>query len=135
MKTVRFLLDTNLVSHLLKGRNSQLDAHVRRIPPACLGISAVTEGELRFGVARLPQATRLASLVEEFLAHTIILPWDSVAARQYAKVRALLEQRGTPMANLDLMIAAHALSQDLILVTNDHAFARVEGLEVRDWTR
>jgi tRNA(fMet)-specific endonuclease VapC len=106
-----------------------------RAPVAQLAISAVTEGELRFGAARLPQATRLHSLIEDFFLRVTILPWDSDAARQYGQLRATLEREGRPMGNLDMMIGAHALALGAVLVSNDHAFARIEGLKVEDWTK
>jgi tRNA(fMet)-specific endonuclease VapC len=89
---------------------------------------------MRFGVARLPQATKVAIVVEEFLLRVEVLPWDSPAARQYARLRAALEEHGEPMGNLDLMIAAEALAVDAILVSNDRVFRRVKGLKVEDWT-
>ena len=102
---------------------------------AQLAISAVTEGELRFGAARLPRAARLHSLIEEFLLRVAILPWDSDAARQYGQLRATLEREGQPIGNLDVMIAAHALAVNAVLVTNDHAFVRIKKLKIEDWTK
>ena len=105
-----------------------------KVPMAEVGISAVTEAELRCGVARKPEAVRLKTAVEEFLLRVEALPWDSDAAQQYAQVRADLERTGKPMGNLDMMIAAHALSLDLTLVTHDQVFAFVDGLKTDDWT-
>ena len=100
-----------------------------------IGISVVTEAELRFGVARLPQAAKLGIAVEEFLLRVEVLPWGSEAAQHYARIRALLEREGEPMGNLDLLIAAQALAMDVILVTNDRVFRRVKGLRIEDWTK
>jgi tRNA(fMet)-specific endonuclease VapC len=100
-----------------------------------VGISVITEAELRFGVARLPQAARLGIVVEEFLLRVEVLAWDSAAARHYARVRAALEANGEPMGNLDLMIAAQALAVEAILVSNDRVFRRVKGLRTEDWTK
>ena len=94
----------------------------------------MTEGELRYGLARLPDATRLPTLVDEFLLRVTILPWDSAAAQQYGQLRARLECEGQPMGNLDMLIGAQALALDLILVTNDQAFKRIKKLKVEDWT-
>jgi tRNA(fMet)-specific endonuclease VapC len=63
------------------------------------------------------------------------LPWDSNAARRYADVRATLEIAGTPMGNLDMMIAAHALAEEAVLVTNDRSFRRLKELKIEDWTK
>ncbi len=132
---IRYLLDTNTASFVIKGKSSALDRRLVRVPMAQLAISAVTEGELRFGAARLPQATRLHNMIEEFFLRVAILPWDSDAAQQYGQLRAMLERDGRTMGNLDVMIGAHALALDVILVTNDRAFGRVKKLKVEDWTK
>jgi tRNA(fMet)-specific endonuclease VapC len=100
-----------------------------------VGISSVTEGELRYGVARLPDNARLKAIVEAFLVRVKVQPWDSSAARCYGPLRAGLEAGGVGLANLDTMIAAHALARGSILITHDKAFARVKGLAVEDWTK
>src|SRR5712671_4030098 len=129
MKMIRYLLDTNIASCVIKGNNPAVDRHLVKVPMAQLAISAVTEGELRFGAARLPHAVRLHSLIEDFLLLVTILPWDSDAARRYGLLRATLEREGQPMGNLDVMIAAHALAVGAVLVTNDQAFARIKKLK------
>jgi tRNA(fMet)-specific endonuclease VapC len=129
----RYLLDTNTVSFIFKGNEAVL-RRLSSIPMAQVAISAVTEGELRFGLARRPEATRLRQIVEEFLLRVAILPWDSEAAQQYGRLRAGLEELGQPMGNLDTMIAAHALSAGAVLVTNDKAFTRIKKLKIDDWT-
>jgi tRNA(fMet)-specific endonuclease VapC len=90
---------------------------------------------LRFGAARLPGATRLHLLIEEFFLRVAILPWDSDAARHYGQLRATLEREGRPMGNLDMMIAAHAFALGAVLVTSDRAFSRIKKLRVEDWTK
>ena len=102
---------------------------------AQVAISAVSEGELRYGVARLPGAKRLETIVDEFLLRVTVHPWDSDAAQHYGRLRATLEREGQPMGNLDLMIAAHALALGVVLVTNDQAFTRVKKLKLADWTK
>src|SRR5437879_10138870 len=129
-----YLLDTNIASCIIKGNSPAVDRRLVKVAMAQLAISAVTEGELRFGAARLPRAARLHSLIEEFLLRVAILPWDSDAARQYGQLRATLEREGQPMGNLDVMIAAHALAVSVVLVTTDHSFARITTLTVEDWT-
>jgi len=131
----RYLLDTNIASCIIKGNSPAVDRRLARVAMADVAISAVTEGELRFGAARLPQATRLHNLIEDFFLRVAILPWDSEAAQQYGQLRATLEREGQPMGNLDVMIGAHALALDAVLVTNDHAFARIKNLKVVDWTK
>jgi tRNA(fMet)-specific endonuclease VapC len=130
-----YMLDTNIASCIIKGNSPAVDNRLVKIPMAQLAISAVTEGELRFGAARLPHAVRLHSLIEDFLLRVAILPWDSDAARQYGLLRAVLEREGQPMGNLDVMIAAHALAVGTVLVTNDQAFGRIRKLKIEDWTK
>jgi len=130
-----YLLDTNIASCIIKGNSPAVDRRLVKVAMAQLAISAVTEGELRFGAARLPHAARLHSLIEEFLLRVAILPWDSDAARQYGQLRATLEREGQPMGNLDVMIAAHALAVNAVLITNDHAFVRIKTLKIEDWTK
>jgi tRNA(fMet)-specific endonuclease VapC len=132
---VRYLLDTNTVSYIIKGNFPRVRDRLLRVPMSEVGISVITEAELRFGVARLPQAARLGIVVEEFLLRVEVLAWDSAAARHYARVRAALEANGEPMGNLDLMIAAQALAVEAILVSNDRVFRRVKGLRTEDWTK
>lgn len=131
----RYLLDTNIASCIIKGNSAAVDRRLVKVAMADLAISTVTEGELRFGAARLPHATRLHSMVEDFFLRVAILPWDSDAAQQYGQLRATLEREGQPMGNLDAMIGAHALALDAILVTNDRAFARIKKLKIEDWTK
>jgi tRNA(fMet)-specific endonuclease VapC len=132
---VLYLLDTNIASCIIRGNSPAVDRRLAKVPPAQLATSAVTEGELRFGAARLPGATRLHSLIEEFFLRVVILPWDSDAARQYGQLRATLERAGQPMGNLDTMIAAHALALGAVLVTNDRAFSRIKKLTVENWSK
>jgi len=131
----RYLLDTNIASCVIKGNSPAVDRHLVKVAMAELAISAVTEGELRFGAARLPHATRLHTLLEDFFLRLTILPWDSDAAHEYGRLRATLEREGQPMGNFDTMIAAHALALGAVLVTNDRAFSRVKKLKVLDWTK
>ncbi len=77
----------------------------------------------------------MKTAIDEFLLRVDSLPWDSNAARRYAGVRAALEIAGTPMGNLDMMIAAHALAEEAVLVTNDRSFRRLKELKIEDWTK
>jgi tRNA(fMet)-specific endonuclease VapC len=124
------LLDTNIASYIIKGNVPSVDRWLAKVPVADVFISAVTEAELRYGVARRTSATRLETLVEDFLLTVTILPWDSEAAKQYGRLRATLEREGRPMGNLDMMIGAHALAVGAVLVTNDRAFSRIKNLKL-----
>jgi tRNA(fMet)-specific endonuclease VapC len=132
---IRYLFDTNTASYVIKGNFPRVRERLLRVPMADVGISVVTEAELRFGIERQPEATKLKVAVEEFLLRVEVLPWDSDAARHYARLRAWLEEHGQPMGNLDMMIAAQALAAGVVLVTHDQGFRRVKGLRVEDWSK
>jgi len=129
----RYMLDTNTVSHLLREHPS-VARRVVAVPMASLCISAVTEGELLFGLAKRPAAKQLHVAVREFLRRVDVLPWDSTAAELYGTVRADMASQGKVLAPLDLLIATHALSVDAVLVTNDQAISQMANLHIEDWT-
>lgn len=129
----RYMLDTNMVSHLIK-EHPAVAQRVVAVPMASLCISAITEGELLLGLAKRPDAKRLHLVVRELLRCVDVLPWDSSITEQYGTVRANMERQGKSLAPLDLLIATHALSIDAILVTNDRAFSQVPDLVIEDWT-
>jgi len=131
----RYLLDTNTASYIIKGNVPRVREQLLKVPMSQVLISAVTEAELLFGAARKREAVRLKTAIDEFLLRVDSLPWDSNAARCYAGVRAALEIAGTPMGNLDMMIAAHALAEEAVLVTNDRSFRRLKELKIEDWTK
>jgi tRNA(fMet)-specific endonuclease VapC len=128
------MLDTNIVSYLLREQMPTLKSRFLGMPPADVAVSTVTEAEVQFGIAKKPGAAKLRLAAENFLAGIAVLPWDSAAARAYGPLRAEQERKGRPLSLEDLMIAAHALSLGLVLITNDQAFRFVEGLKTEDWT-
>jgi tRNA(fMet)-specific endonuclease VapC len=131
---VAFLLDTNTVSFHIRGSSSALQRRLGRTRAARVGLSVVTEMELRYGLARNPRL-RIAPLVEEFLAGITVLPLTSDVARVYGRVCAELEASGTPIGPLDLMIASQALAQRATLITNNtREFGRIRSLRCEDWT-
>lgn len=130
----QYLLDTNTVSHLVR-QHPVVTLRVVAVPMASLCISAITEGELLYGLAKRPDATRLQAVVHQFLLRVDVLPWDRAAARHYGTLRALMESKGKTLAPLDMQIAAHALSVGAVLVTNDRAFKQVAGLPQEDWSK
>ncbi|MDP1654150.1 MAG: type II toxin-antitoxin system VapC family toxin [Rhodocyclaceae bacterium] len=127
------MLDTNTVSHLLR-EHPAVAGHIVAAPMASLCISAITEGELLFGLAKRPDAKRLHLAVREFLRRVDVLPWENATAECYGMVRADMARRGKVVAPLDLLIAAHAQSVGAVLVTNDRAFGQMADLHVEDWT-
>ena len=128
----RYMLDTNAVSDLVKG-HPDIARRLVAVPMSSVCISAITEGELLYGLAKRSQFSRLRVAVEEFLRRTDVLPWDSTVTPSYGKLRASLEGQGKVLHALDLQIAAHALSVEAVLVSADKAFSMVAGLHVEDW--
>lgn len=130
-----YLLDTDIASHVIRGTSPGADARLVSAPVGSLYVSAITRGELRFGVSRKPGALRLARLVDEFLIRVPTLDWTANAADAYGELRAELKRRGTPIGNLDTLIAAHALALGAVLVTaNRRHFEPVPRLEIEDWS-
>ena len=128
-----YMLDTNTVSCLVK-KDPTATQRAKDVPISSLCISAVTEGELLFGLAKRPEAIRLHAAVKEFLRCVDVMPWDERVAEHYARIRASLERQGKTLALLDLLIASHAESIGAVLVTNDQAFRLMGSLRVEDWT-
>jgi len=129
-----YMLDTNIVSHFIR-QNPVVVERVTRHSPHALCISAISAGELCYGLAQRPHAHKLHAGVGEFLKRVEILPWAADIMTVYGQLRASLQGLGRLLGDLDTLIAAHALHARAILVTNDAAFARVEGLVVEDWTQ
>ena len=124
-----YMLDTNTVSYVVKRRSRSARSKLLALKDgeiAC--ISAVTEAEIRYGLAKRPEATALRDLMEAFLASIRVLPWGRDEADTYGLLRAKLESAGKTLGSMDLMIAAHAVSTTAVLVTNDKAFGQVEDL-------
>jgi tRNA(fMet)-specific endonuclease VapC len=132
----RYMLDTDTVSYLLRGKYPPLDARIRSAPTASLCISVVTRAELLLGLELKPQAQRLATLIDQFLQRVPSLPWTDSAAASFAKLSAKLLRAGTPIGSLDAMIAAHALAENAILVTNNtRHFSRIAVLRRENWLK
>ena len=129
-----YMLDTNMVSHLIK-KHAAVMPRLEAIPMSSICVSAITEGELLFGLAKRPGSTQLRRIVHEFLLRATVLPWDSLVAEEYGSLRAELEYQGQTLAPMDLMIGAHARCVDAVLVTNDRVFTQVPNLKLEDWTR
>ena len=123
------MLDTNILSYIAKGRSAAARAALLNLQideAAC--ISAITEAEIRYGLAKRPEATALKFLLESLLASIRVLPWERDEAETYGRLRAKLEANGKTLGNMDMMIAAHAIASNATLVTNDLAIHRINGL-------
>lgn len=130
----QYMLDTDTVSFLIRGRTPVLDAHVANVAPKNLCISAVTRGELLYGLKLKDGAHRLEQLIDQFLVRVQCLPWDEAAATRFASIAAELHKAGTPIGGMDAMIAGHAMACGAVLVTNNaRHFSRVTGIRVENW--
>jgi tRNA(fMet)-specific endonuclease VapC len=131
-----YLLDTNIASHVIRGDRPHISQQLASLPMAEIAISAVTEGELLYGLARRSYPPVLTERVSQFLLRVDVLAWDHTVARIYADLRAACEAKGVPLAPLDMMIAAHAVAADAVLVTNDTSFSRApDPLRTEYWDR
>ena len=130
---MRYLLDTNVCVDYLRGRKPVV-RRLRDSDPNDLCLSSIVVAELRYGAERSADPARNHALLDGLIPEVPCVDFDLDAAAAYGRLRSRLEQRGEPIGPNDLMIAAHALSLGLILVTDNlHEFRRVEGLRVETW--
>jgi tRNA(fMet)-specific endonuclease VapC len=129
-----YMLDTNTCIYILKRRPKEVLEKFVKIRRDQICLSIVTYAELKYGAERSSSKKMNLEIIEEFAARLNVLLWDEDAANQYAKIRHYLEKKGTPIGNMDLMIASHALSRGCRLVTNNKKeFNRVPGIKVENW--
>lgn len=129
------LLDTNVISRMVRDPEGPEVRRLRTSKPGTLVTSLVVAAELRFGYVRR-RSVRLERSIEDVLATIEVLDWSAPCDRVYADLRADLERRGALIGPMDMMIAAHALALDAVLVTdNEREFGRVAGLKVENWIR
>jgi tRNA(fMet)-specific endonuclease VapC len=129
------LLDTNICVAVIRMRSPRTLARLQTMTPGSVGVSIITVAELQFGASKSQNPQRNRQALEQFLLPLEILDYDSTAAAFYGDVRTRLEKAGTPIGPLDTLIAGHARSLNVVLVTNNTSeFRRVTGLKVEDWT-
>ena len=127
------LLDTNICIYIINAKPPAVLVRFRQYRMGDIGLCSVVAAELAFGVAKSDSARNRQAL-EMFLAPLIILPFDTAAVWVYGDLRANLERRGTPIGSLDTMIAAHALSQQALLISNNtREFSKVPDLQLDNW--
>lgn len=130
-----YLLDTNTVTYLVTERSESIrERYLATERTARMAISALTEGEIRFGLERKAVSAGVRKNVEGFLSRATILPWNSEASAPYGALRARLQASGMSPGPLDILIAGHALALGATLVTHDKALSRLTAfLSVEDW--
>jgi len=132
---VKYLLDTSICVFVIRQKPQLVVKRFRQQRPDDLAISTVTLAELRYGADKSSNAGKNHAALDLFLAPLEIASFDAAAAEGYGQLRADLERRGVTIGPLDTMIAAHALSLKLPLITNNiREFSRVPGLIIQDWT-
>jgi tRNA(fMet)-specific endonuclease VapC len=135
---IQYVLDTNIASHVIRGDVPRVRERLVALPVHSVGVSAVTQGELMYGLARRGRPAALSALVHELLIRVEVLPWTAEVADVYGEFRARCEAHGVGLGALDMMIAAQAIAAGAVLATRDKAFGRLHrklGLKVEDWTR
>ena len=133
--SARFLLDTNIVSDLVRNPQGRTAAKIAELGEDTVATSIIVAAELRYGAAKKGSA-RLAAQLESILTAMEIIPLEAPADAAYGAVRVALEAAGTPIGANDLLIAAQTLALDMVLVTNDEKeFGRVNGLTIENWLR
>ena len=129
----RYLLDTNILSGLVRRPAGQVTTHIAQVGAGQVCTSIIVACELRFGAAK-SGSPRLAQQLEAVLGQIEILPMETPVEEHYAEIRNALERAGTPIGPNDLLIAAHARALGLTLVTdNVRELSRVSGLRVENW--
>ncbi|RDJ03043.1 type II toxin-antitoxin system tRNA(fMet)-specific endonuclease VapC [Rhizobium grahamii] len=131
---LKYMLDTNMCIFTIKNRPQQVrDAFNRHHGQLC--ISSVSVMELIYGAEKSAMPERNLAVVEGFAARLEVLPYDEIAAAHTGQLRAELARQGTPIGPYDQLIAGHARSRGLVIVTNNRReFDRVDGLRIEDWT-
>jgi tRNA(fMet)-specific endonuclease VapC len=129
----RYLLDTNIISDLIRNPKGKVAQHIARVGESNVCTSIVVAAELRYGGAK-SGSKRLLDAIESLLGELEVLSLEAPADAEYGRIRAELERKGSPIGGNDLLIAAHALAIEATMVTaNVDEFARVDGLNVQNW--
>jgi tRNA(fMet)-specific endonuclease VapC len=131
---MKVMLDTNICIYLIQQQPPTILERFLAHPVGDIGISSITAAELAYGVSKSRHATKNRHALEQFFAPLEVAAFDQVAAWAYGRIREQLEVKGTPIGSMDLLIAAHALSLGVRLVSNNlKEFRRVPGLRLDNW--
>jgi tRNA(fMet)-specific endonuclease VapC len=130
---IKFLLDTNIVIYVLKRRPLEV-LKIFNANASRMAISSITLSELIYGAEKSANIAKNLEAIEDFVSHLEVLPYDARASQHYGQIKAALEKKGKIIGENDIHIAAHAISQGLILVTNNlKEFKRVSNLALENW--
>ena len=128
------MIDTNICIDIMNNHPPEVIRRFKVMELGQVGISSIAVSELQYGVSKSKRKNENQQRLDEFLLPFEIVPYDEKASRQYGDIRADLEKRGVVIGPLDLLIAAQAVSRDLVLVTNNEKeFERIKSLEVENW--
>ncbi len=131
---MKFLIDTNICIYIMNKRPPDVIGKFKEIEVGMIAISSITVSELQYGVSKSNFKKQNLTRLEEFLTPFEILSYDQMAAKHYGEIRSMLEKQGHIIGPLDMLIAAHAISRGLILVTNNEKeFKRIQSLKVENW--
>lgn len=130
---LKYLLDTNIVIYVLKRRPREV-LEIFNTNASRMAISSITLSELIYGAEKSPNVDKNLKAIEEFVSHLDVLPYDAKASQHYGQIKSAPQKRGESIGENDIHIAAHAISQGLILVTNNlREFKRVPNLALENW--
>jgi tRNA(fMet)-specific endonuclease VapC len=133
---IKYLLDTNICIYIMNRRPLEIFHKFKQFNVGDIGVSAITVSELQYGAVKSKNPNNNIQRVEEFLAPLEILSYDHNAANFYGEIRHNLEKKGETIGPLDMLIAAHALSNGIILITNNEKeFQRVDYLKIENWIK
>ena len=133
---IKYLIDTSICIYIMNKRPVNIIHKFKQFDVGEIGVSTITVSELQYGIAKSNNRKVNKQRLEEFLSPLELLPYDEIAANTYGDIRYQLETRGQPIGPLDLLIAAHALSLKLVLITNNEKeFKRIRNLKVENWTK
>ena len=131
---IKYMLDTNICIYIIKQKPKNIIERFRQAQVSEIGVSSTTLSELEYGVMKSAKSEQNKLALVQFIAPIEISAYDDVAAQHYGKIRAHLERQGTPIGSLYMLIAAHALSINSVLITNNESeFKRVSNLKIENW--
>jgi tRNA(fMet)-specific endonuclease VapC len=131
---MKLMLDTNICIYIIKQQPATVLKRFLEYQIGDIGISSITLSELRYGVAKSTHQEKNTKALNEFITPLEVVSFDEEAAHIYGDIRAALEKSGTPIGAMDMLIAAHAVSLGIPLITNNtREFARIPTLNIVDW--